>query len=146
MKALGSAYILGKAKWNTKQESVLFFVCSPAISEECHPQGPCFGRKSKTSRWFFCSTFSGTCPQIGTGMKFWGLSTGGASPRFGYATPPPPAPPPPPCPPGPLSYQGSIATGHTYGGAEGARKFFFHSPCPHSIPPRPGGGAPQRYT
>ena len=33
-------------------------------------------------------------------------------------------PPPPPCPPGPLSYQGSIATGHTYGGAEGARKFF----------------------
>ena len=32
-------------------------------------------------------------------------------------------PPPPPCPPGPLSYQGSMATGHTYGGAEGARKF-----------------------
>ena len=31
--------------------------------------------------------------------------------------------PPPPCPPGPLSYQGSMATGHTYGGAEGARKF-----------------------
>ena len=29
-------------------------------------------------------------------------------------------PPPPPCPPGPLSYQGSIATGHTYGGAKGA--------------------------
>ena len=29
-------------------------------------------------------------------------------------------PPPPPCPLGPLSYQGSIATGHTYGGAEGA--------------------------
>ena len=23
---------------------------------------------------------------------------------------------------------------------------FFHSPCQHSIPPRPGGGAPQRYT
>ena len=40
-------------------------------------------------------------------------------------SPPPPSPPPPPCPPGPLSYQGSIATGHTYGGAEGARKFFF---------------------
>ena len=39
-------------------------------------------------------------------------------------------PPPPPCPPGPLSCQGSTATGHTYGGAEGARKFFFHSPCP----------------
>ena len=36
-----------------------------------------------------------------------------------------PPPPPPPCPPGPLSYQGSIATGHTYGGAEGARNFFF---------------------
>ena len=35
------------------------------------------------------------------------------------------SPPPPPCPPGPLSYQGSIAIGHTYGGAEGARKFFF---------------------
>ena len=49
--------------------------------------------------------------------------TGGPSPRFGYATPPPP-PPPPPCPPGPLSYQGSIAAGHTYGGAEGARKIF----------------------
>ena len=70
------------------------------------------------------------------------LPHGGPSPRFGYATPPPP----PPRPPGPLSYQGSIATGHTYGGAEGARKFFFHSPCPRSIPPRPGGGAPQRYT
>ena len=55
-------------------------------------------------------------------------------------------PPPPPGPPGPLSYQGSMATDHTYGGAEGARKFFFHSPCPRSIPPRPGGGAPQRYT
>ena len=41
-------------------------------------------------------------------------STGGASPRFGYATPLPP------CPPGPLSYQGSMATVHTYGGAEGA--------------------------
>ena len=54
-------------------------------------------------------------------------------------------PPPPPGPPGLLSYQGSMATGHTYGGAEGARKFF-HSPCQHSIPPRPGGGAPQRYT
>ena len=33
-------------------------------------------------------------------------------------------PPPPPCPPGPLSYQGSIAAGHTHGGAKGARKFF----------------------
>ena len=41
-------------------------------------------------------------------------------PQFGYATPPPP-----PCPPGPLSYQGSIAADHTYGGAEGAQKFFF---------------------
>ena len=51
------------------------------------------------------------------------LTTGGPSPRFGYATPPLP-PPPSPCPPGPLSYQGSIATGHTYGSAEGARKFF----------------------
>ena len=37
----------------------------------------------------------------------------------------PPPPPPPPCPPGPLSYQGAIATGHTYGGAEGAQNFFF---------------------
>ena len=35
-----------------------------------------------------------------------------------------PPPPPPPCPPGPLSYQGSIAAGHTYGGAEGAQKIF----------------------
>ena len=39
-------------------------------------------------------------------------------------------PPPPPCPPGPLSYQGSIATGHTYGGAKGARNFFFSFPLP----------------
>ena len=54
-----------------------------------------------------------------------GCGTGGASSRFGYATPPPRPPPPPlPCPPGPLSYQGSIATGHTYGGVKGARKFF----------------------
>ena len=37
----------------------------------------------------------------------------------------PPPPPSPHCPSGPLSYQGSIATGHTYGGAEGARKIFF---------------------
>ena len=41
-----------------------------------------------------------------------------------------PPPPPPPFPPGPLSCQGSIATGHTYGGAEGARKFFFSLPLP----------------
>ena len=27
--------------------------------------------------------------------------------------------PPPPCPLGPLSYQGSLAAGHTYGGTEG---------------------------
>ena len=39
-------------------------------------------------------------------------------------------PPPPPCPPGQLSCQGSTATGHTYGGAEGARKFFFSFPLP----------------
>ena len=32
----------------------------------------------------------------------------------------PPPPPTPPCPPGPLSCQESIATGLTYGGAEGA--------------------------
>ena len=32
-------------------------------------------------------------------------------------------PPPLPCPLGPLSYQGSMAFGHTYGGGEGARKF-----------------------
>ena len=43
---------------------------------------------------------------------------GGASPQFTYATPPPP------CPLGPGSYQGSTATGHTYGGAKDARKFF----------------------
>ena len=55
------------------------------------------------------------------------LSTGGTSPRFWYVTPPPP---PPPCPPGPLSCQGSTATGHTYGGAEGARNFFFSFPLP----------------
>ena len=46
-------------------------------------------------------------------------------------------PPPPPCPLGPLSYQGSIATGHTYGGAKGARKIFF-IPLAHvaSLPAR----------
>ena len=37
---------------------------------------------------------------------------------------PTPPPPPRPCPLGPLSYQGSIATGHKHGGTEGARKFF----------------------
>ena len=42
-------------------------------------------------------------------------------------------PPPPPCPPGPLSCQGSIATGHTYGGAEGAWKIFF-IPLAHMAP------------
>ena len=51
---------------------------------------------------------------------------------------------PPPRPRSPLSYQGSMATGHTYGGAEGARKFFF-TLCPRSTPPRPGGGAPRHY-
>ena len=40
---------------------------------------------------------------------------GGTFPQFWYATPPPPIPP--------LSCQGAIATGHTYGGAKGARKF-----------------------
>ena len=34
------------------------------------------------------------------------------------------SPPPHPCPPGPLRCQGSTATGHAYGGTEGARKFF----------------------
>ena len=53
--------------------------------------------------------------------------TGGPSPRSRYATPPPP---PPSGPPGPLSYQGSMATDHTYGGAEGARKIFFSFPLP----------------
>ena len=57
------------------------------------------------------------------------VSTGGMSSLVWYATPPPP----PPCPPCPLSYQRSIATGHIYGGAEGAR-FFFHSHCPHANP------------
>ena len=41
--------------------------------------------------------------------------------------------PPPPCPMGPLSCQGSIATGHTYGGAEGTRKKFF-IPLAHVAP------------
>ena len=40
----------------------------------------------------------------------------GASPHFGYR--------PPPLPPSPPRCR-SIATGHTYGGAKGARKFFF---------------------
>ena len=39
-------------------------------------------------------------------------------------------PPPPSLPPGPLSCQGSTATGHTYGGAEGAQNFFFFIPLP----------------
>ena len=39
-----------------------------------------------------------------------------------------PPTPPAPGPPGPLSYQGSIVTSHTYGGTEGARKFFFFIP------------------
>ena len=64
---------------------------------------------------------------------------GGGGRLLGSGTPAPP--PPPSCPPGPLSYQGSIATGHTYGGAKGA-EIFFHSPCPRSIPPRPRGRAP----
>ena len=29
--------------------------------------------------------------------------------------------------------------------APNAPENFFHFPCQHSIPPRPGGGAPQRY-
>ena len=58
--------------------------------------------------------------------------------------PPPPAPrptPPPSFPPGPLSYQGSIAAGHTYGGAEGARNFFH---LPSSTPPRPNTVTPSQ--
>ena len=48
-------------------------------------------------------------------------TTGGSSPQFGFVSPPPP---PRLCPPGPLSYQGSIATDHTYGSAKGTRKIF----------------------
>ena len=67
------------------------------------------------------------------------------------------SPPPLPCPPGPLRCQGSIAAGHTYGGAEGARKHFFiplanvaplpaqalergweAAPCARGTPPCPG--------
>ena len=53
--------------------------------------------------------------------KIFGTLHGWAASSFWVHNPPPP---PPPCPPGPLSYQGSIATGHTYGGAEGAQNFF----------------------
>ena len=52
------------------------------------------------------------------GAKWDSHAGGGVSPRFEYVTPPPP-----PCTPGPISYQGSMATSHTYGGAEGAQKF-----------------------
>ena len=45
---------------------------------------------------------------------------------------PPPPPAAPPCPPGPLSYQGSIATGHTYGGAR--KKILFPLPTWHLNP------------
>ena len=47
------------------------------------------------------------------------VRTEGTSPQFWYMIPPPL------CPPGPVSCQGSIATGHTYGGPEGAPKNFF---------------------
>ena len=65
-----------------------------------------------------------------------GLCTGGR--LLGSGTRPPP--PPPPCPPGPLSCQASTATGHTYGGAEGARKLFFFIPLAHFV-----DFAPQHY-
>ena len=42
-------------------------------------------------------------------------------------------PPLPLCPLGPLSCQGSIATGHTHGGAKGAQIFFF-IPLAHVAP------------
>ena len=72
---------------------------------------------------------------------------GGCLLSSGTRLPPPPIhqglvpnPPLPPCPPGPLSCQGSTATGHTYGGAQGARKISFHSPCLRGTPPCPGAG------
>ena len=65
---------------------------------------------------------------------YWGDSTGGTSPWFWYATPPPLT-----CPPGPFSCQGSTATGHIYGGAEGSRNFFFIPPA-HFV-----HFAPQQY-
>ena len=59
-----------------------------------------------------------------------GLYHGGAVSSVRVRDPPPP---PPPCPPGPLLYQGSIATSHTCGGAKGARKIFF-IPLAHIAP------------
>ena len=76
------------------------------------------------------------CGLVLRGVHKGGGGTGGTSPRSRYATPPPP---PPPCPPGQLSCQGSTATGHTYSGAEGARKFFF-IPLAHFV-----HFAPQHY-
>ena len=70
-------------------------------------------------------------------------ATGGPSPRFGYATPPPP--PPLRALRAHLVTKGQwLPAIHMV--APKAPENFFHSPCQHSIPPRPGGGAPQRYT
>ena len=53
----------------------------------------------------------------------------GGIPRFWYP------PPPGSRPPAPLDYHTSIATGHTYGGAKGTRKFIFSFFLP--MPPLP---------
>ena len=60
---------------------------------------------------------------------------GGGADLLGSST----QPPPPPCPSGPLSCQGSKATSHTCGGAEGARKIPF-IPLAHFV-----HFAPQHY-
>ena len=70
----------------------------------------------KSGKWSAASTGGGRLLSSGT--------------RLPPPLPPPPPPPPPLYPPGPLSCQGSTATGRTYGGAEGAQNFFFSFPLP----------------
>ena len=76
------------------------------------------------------------------GYLHYARSTGGPSPRFGYATPPPP----------PLqALRAHLVTKGQWLPAihmvaPKAPEIFFHFPCQHSIPSRPGSGAPQRYT
>ena len=97
------------------------------------------------SIWEFAHTH---CPHVRSHSRYhealaqYMRHTGGGISSVRVRDPPPRPPPPPPCPPGPLSYQWSIAAAiHMV--APRAPEFFF--PCPSSTPPRPGGGAPQHY-
>ena len=82
-------------------KSILLSFCQIIFNAYALFSGTTYWNSFMLACWNGVFTVVTVCPR-----DKWTGSTGGTSPRSRYATPPPP--------PGPLSYQGSMATSHTY--------------------------------